>query len=310
MTDDIKQSNDIYSIKVNDVVKQFENLPETSNFEKFTDLPYFTVDHIQGYTQYQNDKMHYIFTHSLGGRDSGRIVITHGLKTQHQEIRTPSGWNHPGGIQCVGSFLFVPCEKDKQSIVCMYDLTSLQTEPLKTFKFNHEAGSLGIVDFTHNGKTCYLLLLGDIGKKSKLYHAYISEVPTDGDMTKIEFTENGSFELDEVGKEEHIGCQGFGLITDTSNNVFMIALASHGSGLTCADWGYLIKLSIDGQGIQADKEHAISRHFISKGCVGGVAGCHFRWGAGIRVTPDRRIVLLATSRNIIAGNFLNTTYWA
>jgi len=182
-----------FNKKVEDVENQFEKMNKDGNHEKFTKLPYFSnigVDHIQGYTQYQTNKLFFIFTHSLKGRESGRIMITHALDQQHQEIRTPSGWNHPGGIQCVGSYLFVPCENDEQSIVCLYDLTNLQIEPLKIFKFSgHRASGLGIVDFYYNGHLHYLLLIGD----GSSYYAYISLAPTDGDMTQLNFSGIGSF---------------------------------------------------------------------------------------------------------------------
>jgi len=71
--------------------------------------------------------------------------------------------------------------------------------------------------------------------------------------------------------------------------------------------GYLIKLTISNNTI--NHENLKSKHLVSKGGVSGVAGTHFRWGAGIRVTPDGKIVLLATSRNIIAGGSLDTNYW-
>lgn len=50
-------------------------------------------------------------------------------------------------------------------------------------------------------------------------------------------------------------------------------------------------------------------HLTNKGGVVGTAGTHFRWGAGIRITKGGKLVILATSRNVIAGTRLNTNYW-
>lgn len=296
------------SIKVENVKQKFTALSETGVHEKFEEFPYFSnigVDHIQGYTQYQNDnKTYYIFTHSASGRDSGHVLITDALKGWCKEIPTPSGWNHPGGIQTIGQYLFVPCEKDNESRVCIYDLEeSPRLEVKKTLDFDHNAGCLGITDFLIENNRYYLLLVGDQSK----YHAYISEI-NDSGISGLSFKGIGSISLDNIhGKK--IDCQGFGLVTDKNGQVYMIALMSHGKGLTYEDRGYLIKVNATKTSVNYE-DSGQNKHFISKGGISGVDGSHFRWGAGIRITPDGRLVMLATSRNIIAGTHLDTSYWA
>ncbi len=299
------------SFKVNNVTDAFKNLPQKGKHEKFTRLPYFAniaPEHIQGYTQYENGKLHFVFTHSSKG-DYGRIVITDGLTNKAKRIHTPKNWSHPAGIQCIGKYLFVPCGTDSKSKLCIYDVNELANEdletnpPLKTIDFNHRGGSVGIVDFSLDGTPHYLLVLGDRGT----YHAYISPIPVDGDITKTNFSRIGSYFVN-YKKDKKIDCQGFGLVTDTSGEVFMIALSSHGKGLSYADWGYLIGLSVTKTSITPTEINR--RQFINNGGIDGVDGPHFRWGAGIRVTPSGKLVLLTTSRNIIIGGNLDTTYWA
>jgi len=294
------------STKVEDVAGKFNALPKTGCHEKLENLPYYSnigVDHVQGYTQYQNgDNLYFIFTHSLDSRESGRIVMIKNMKTLHKEIHTQTDWNHPGGIQAVGKYLFVPCEKAEKSIISVYDLDSSNLDKVKQIECSHKAGSLGITDFVISSIPYYLLLVG----ASSTYHAYISEIKSSA-MAEQSFKKVGSFSLDNISGKK-LDCQGFGLVTDTQNQVHMIALMPHASGATYADWGYLIKINPTTSGVNYEYLGQ-NRHFTNKGGVSGTYGSHFRWGAGIRVTPDGRLVILATSRNIIAGTYLNTTSW-
>lgn len=300
--------------KLANVPDQFSALPEKGTHEKVENMPYFSnvaVDHIQGYTQYQSDKMYFVFTHSLDGRGSGRIIVKHGMKDQHQEIRTPEGWNHPGGIQMLGKYLFVPCEKKEGSMVFVYDLEEKKLDPVVKLSFWHRAGCVGITELTHNGTPHYCMVIGD----KTNYHAYIMKVPDDMKNLTYDGGGLGTFTLENIPKKDNkIDCQGFGLVTDTTNNkVYMVALHGRTKVTTYEDWAYLIPLSVKSP-ITIDASAIKSKHLISTGHVGGVAGTHFRWGAGIRVTPGGKLVILATSRNIISEgtgnkNYLDTNYW-
>ena len=314
--------NNHLSTKVENVKEKFMNILETGVFEKFENLPCFSntsVDNIQDYTQYQDQTAtHFTSAHSLNGRESRRTLINHGLKnnglknnglkTQNQEIRMPADWNHPGGIQCIGQYLFVPCEKNTQSIVLIYDLANSSYEPVKTIEFNHRAGCLGITDFKYDDNLYYLLIIGD----GTRYHIYTSEVPDDGDISKVSFSAKGNFILEKIPQlkdtKNDPGCQGLSLITDTKNNVFMIALYSNDSGLMYVDWGYLMNFKIEKDKITPDIITITGKHLKNKSEVSSILGMHFRWGACIRITPDGRIVIPATGRNIISGSGLNTAY--
>jgi hypothetical protein len=106
-------------------------------------------------------------------------------------------------------------------------------------------------------------------------------------------------------KDKEINCQGFGLVTESgSENVYMIALTTFYTPATYEDWGYLFKIDTSSWTMDS----ITNKHFINSGGIVGIDGTHFRWGAGIRVTPDGKLVLLATSRNIVAGG-LNLNYW-
>lgn len=63
---------------------------------------------------------------------------------------------------------------------------------------------------------------------------------------------------------------------------------------------YLIKITVSNGDMKYDKVEA--KHFISVGGLSGVNGTHFRWGAGIKIKPSGRLVLLATSSACLYRN--------
>lgn len=210
------------SIKLDDVENEFKNLPETGTHEKISGLPLIEniiLYHVQGYTQI-GDGPTYIFTHT---GDSGSVIIKPSTNEDGLHFSTPGGWNHPGGIQAIGQYLFVPCEEGKQSQVVVYSLEELASRKLPRKKqlsfFPHSAGCLGITDLLIEGEPHYLLVIGDQNN----YHCYLSKIPNDiSELSVASFKKIGkiAFRM----RDKDIKCQGFGLVTDTKNQVYMIAL--------------------------------------------------------------------------------------
>jgi len=309
--------SDHLSRKVADIVSQFENVPKRGVHDRFTGLPYFSniiADHISGYTQYVDDdgNLLYILNHQIKNDSSCRILFSKNLNGPFEKINTPASFNHTGGIQAVGKYLFVPCSRGDNSIVAVYDLKTRKEKPV--IDFIHMAGSsaVGITDFIHNGTTYYLLLVS----QGTTYNAYIAKVPKDGDMAKAVFKERGNFVLRNLPSNVHgrdIKCDGFGLVTERKegipDKVYMIGLQPDTHGLTYRDMMYLIELTINDTEVGFVRDTIKDKHLTSVGGVAGDAGTHFRWGAGININASNNLVVLATSRNIIAGTFLNATSW-
>ena len=114
-------------------------------------------------------------------------------------------------------------------------------------------------------------------------------------------------------RTKSIDCQGFGLITSHSYDKkgeeqevpYMIAPVYQDS----EDWIYLIELDFSGSSFSMIPR--ICRHLKNDGGLPGEAGTHFRWGAGVCITSDSKLKILATSRNIVSTGVtkLNTNYW-
>lgn len=302
---------DMTAYRVDNAVESLRNLPQTGCYEKIEGLRYFTnigVEHIQGYTQYEKDgKLYYLFTHDTDNENGyGYILQATNDSKETLFVRTPKGWSHPAGIQCLGQYLFVPCETENESRILVYDILRNMTK-VKVLKCTHRAGCLGVTDFKRGDDTYVLLLVGD----QQVYHAYVAKKCTwmkdlnFESFGKIDLGANRTDEEDKFFDKKSVNCQGIGLVTDKNEEVHMLALMTH----DCEDKVYMLKININ----LADKtvgyktEH--SAHLINKGGVVGLFGTHFRWGAGIRVSPRKKLAILATSRNIIAGTKLDTTYW-
>lgn len=331
-------NKEFFAYRVDNVEKEFKNLPQDGFLETFEHLMYFSniaVEHIQGYTQYQHGtETYYIFTHHTAG-DYGYIMITNGTDcTDETVIRMPKGYNHPAGIQCVGKYLFVPCEKDEECTIFVYDLLNLkpmgkdkyiEEKPVKEMKYKHRAGCVGITDYVSNGKHYYLMVLG----ANDTYHVYRAEIKEDGlkkDFASIDFDEMNYFKLNSVEIDElqddgstkketrKIDCQGIGLVTDGANGaVYMVAPITWNN---YCDWLYLFKLDIDNADKNGEKAEnfvlpVLGRHMISHGGLAGLDGIHFRWGAGIYVKANNRLMVLTTARNTLPLHDANlkTNFW-
>ena len=309
VTDFETNIEDMTAYRLDDAVLSLNNLETEGVYEKIKGLKYFPdliLGHVQGYTQYEKDgNLYFLFTHSTNSK-YGYILQTINNSDNTQDFRTTAGWSHPAGIQCLGPYLFVPCEEGSESTVFVYDVLRNMTK-VQIIKCSHRAGCIGVTDFKRNNETYVLLLVGD----QQVYYAYVAKKQTlikdlkFESFGKIDLGSNRTKEEDDFFNKDSVNCQGIGLVTDKNEEVHMLALMTHGS----EDKVYMLKINIDFENKSVSYKTETSAHLINKGGIAGSAGSHFRWGAGIRVTPAKQLVILATSRNIIAGTKLDTTSW-
>jgi hypothetical protein len=168
-------------MKISDVVSQYSNIPDNGNSESISglsDLYDKGINHIQGYTQYENDKLYFILTHSVLTADYAHIVAATKSSGGKGYATYGKDWDHPGGIQTLGDYLLVPSEKDNKSQISMYDLRGLAVNELpriENFILNckHNAGCLGITNYNDKGVERYIMVIGDDNN----YHIYIRQTP-------------------------------------------------------------------------------------------------------------------------------------
>lgn len=308
VTDFDANIEDMTAYRLDDAVLSLNNLETEGVYEKIKGLRYFPnlgIEHVQGYTQYEKDgNLYFLFTHHTIGK-YGYILQTINNSDNTQYFKTTAGWSHPAGIQCLGQYLFVPCEEGSESTIFVYDVLRNMTK-VKIIKCSHRAGCIGVTDFKRDNETYVLLLVGD----QQVYHAYVAKKYTL--IKDLKFESFGKIDLgirteddNKFFDKKSVNCQGFGLVTDKNEEVHMLALMTH----SCEDKVYMLKINIDFENKSVSYKTETSAHLINKGGIVGDYGSHFRWGAGIRVTPAKQLVILATSRNIIAGTKLDTTSW-
>lgn len=308
-TDFDAKIEDMSAYRLDDAVLSLDKLETEGVYEKIKGLEYFSnlgIEHVQGYTQYEKDgNLHLLFTHNTVGH-YGYILHSINFSEDTKSFRSPFGWRHPAGIQCLGQYLFVPCEEGTEAKIFVYDVLRNMTK-VKVLRCSHRAGCLGVTDFKRGDDTYILLLVGD----QQVYYAYVAKKCTlMKDLNfepfgKIDIGSNRTKEDDDFFDKEPVNCQGFGLVTDKNEEAHMLALMTH----SCEDKVYMLKINIDIANKSISYNTETSTHLINKGGIVGDYGSHFRWGAGIRVTPTKQLVILATSRNIIAGTKLDTTVW-
>ena len=296
--------------KVVDVKNKFAALPidgVQSNLEGFPGSYDPTVNHIQGYAQYDScDHTRYsILTHSVGTAPYAHIVAGPKTGSDKWGFKTYlQNWRHPGGVQVMGDYLLVPSEQDASAHIALYDLRSLAVKELRrveTFDLavSHKAGALGITSYEDkNGIEYYVMIVAHLDGENTVYHVYRA-LASNG-IENARFSEVGSFESDK-------DFQGFGLITeDGTNDIYMIGLWSPSEGVIFADYAYLYQLNTEtwtiGEALQ-------QIHMVSVGGMAGMMGVHFRYGANVYVADDGTLTLSATERNSVLGSSLATNDW-
>lgn len=287
------------------VIPEFDGVQ--SNLEGFPGSYDPTVNHIQGYAQYDScDHTRYsILTHSVGTAPYAHIVAGPKTGSDKWGFKTYlQNWRHPGGVQVMGDYLLVPSEQDASAHIALYDLRSLAVKELRrveTFDLavSHKAGALGITSYEDkNGIEYYVMIVAHLDGENTVYHVYRA-LASNG-IENARFSEVGSFESDK-------DFQGFGLITeDGTNDIYMIGLWSPSEGVTFADYAYLYQLNTEtwtiGEALQ-------QIHMVSVGGMAGMMGVHFRYGANVYVADDGTLTLSATERNSVLGSSLATNDW-
>ncbi|MBR0596878.1 hypothetical protein [Sinanaerobacter chloroacetimidivorans] len=286
----------------------FDALPvngSLTNLQGFTGNYDAVSCHVQGYTQYDNAEgnRYALLTHSVSTASYAHIVAgtkngndKYGFKTYRKD------WRHPGGVQGIGDYLLVPTEQETQAHIALYDLRSLPVQELRRVEsfdlaVNHKAGALGITTYEDaTGTAYYLLIVAHLDESNSVYHIY--RAPAAGGLENASFSEVGSF-----GFEKDF--QGFGLVTEEdTNDVYLIGLWSRSEGVSYADYAYLYQIDTRNWTIGEELDQI---HMISTGGGIGTFGVHFRYGAGVFVTPDQKLVISATERN--RGSSLAVNDW-
>lgn len=324
----------VESFKVKDVETLFKNISQKGEYQAIYNIPYFPdcPHHIQGITKaYTKSNLssstsyteYTIISHSSNGLIKGGCIYVQksGDKKTTKRFYMPNKMKHPAGMQAIGPFVYIPCEKGNGMALYIFDIRTMEDENIKGFcyrqEFNHPGACVGITDCIcedEKGEKDYKYLLV-VNENPKL-HFYISRMCDDKD-------ENGNLLLSfeeiknpkDISLKEEFGYsdfEGMGLVTDESGTPYLIAFNMHKETHN-VDRMCLLKINIVNgipsvEKLKGDNSQVRTMVAVQKVILGEL-GVHFRWGTGLLVTHDNQIEITSTGRNIIGGEKVETNRW-
>lgn len=173
-----------YPCKVSDVQSDLYRLPidgTQCNLEGFPGSYDSSVNHIQGNSLYnsKNNFPYVVLTHSVSTASCAHIAAGPKQGEEKWGLKTYlEGWRHPGGIQVIGDYIFVPSEHESSAYGALYDLRTLAAGKLRRVErfdlsVNHKAGALGITSNKDAGGTeYYVLVVAHLDNENSVYHVY------------------------------------------------------------------------------------------------------------------------------------------
>jgi len=244
--------------------------------------------HIQGIVNYG---VYFLISHNDPGGSTG-IIYVMGSNDMYYKFNTFfEGYNHPGGMARIGDVLVVPLEGKSDSLIAFYDLSRMTSSNPPTLinyqlRRGNKCGCVGITNFSANSREWYLLAAYDNGKMNfYLDHLNKNPEPNFGCIFDCDCSQKGY--------------QAIQLLTDISDNVYMIGFHTKGIDDENELEGYddymdLYKIDPNRRSVS---EIIQSRLMHCRGNNKGLGGIHFRWAAHCFPTSECWFNILATQRN-------------
>ncbi len=206
-----------------------------------------------------------------------------------QESKPVPDFDHPGGIQTIGSYVVVPAYKDRTTEVQFYkNIQELKKIERPFIRLNKRVYSVGIADAADKDGDFYLLALG-VDNKGKVFDFYRSESKYPLDHEKCEFEFLTSWTFKKEGYPNSIS-----LLADEANNLYFLGLHTTGRFADLGwgkDWADLYQIDLQ------DPEQNMLKKIANFHAI-----CHkgpaFRWGGSARVTSDTTMSIFACERNV------------
>ena len=323
--------------KLNNVRESFDHIVATGVIKRWPGVldsgsklsDKWKVSHIQGFSSYTEQNLQ-VFSHSLEG-DCGYLIFSKYPSDFTQISTYDKGFNHPGGIQAIGDYLLVPCEKindENKSYIRLYDMSPLKSgqtpkpcEQFCIYRDDRKATAAGITKYADLYGNWFLIVICNWGT-CDFYKAKANK-----DLPDCNFIHVASIDMSSTWDPDKRGydVQCLNLVTqnktapsDNAEQIFMTAFATKliGTELTGTYEDHAVLISIIPEieevikpyekdvynGIKCSficDKHLETRHNATPGTL----GVHFRYGAALEVKDDK-LVLYATGRNFTGGDVL------
>ena len=290
--------------QLEDAYQAFIDIKNDGQLKDFKGEPWIATmaeSHVQGILQYKD---YYLLTHNNKGYSKGKMMIINREKDKLvKEFDTPyEHYNHPGGLQVIGDYAAVAIENSSydKSRIAFYDLRAMDDNSKPTLldhkikRNDRGAGAVGITSINVGDKTRYWVAALR-GKKVDFYCSNDSLLSS----PNLEFTEIFTAELN---KNDYQGIQ---LLSDQSNQVYLIGFRSESEGTSYKDKMVLFRIDLKNETATKLKDcHMKSEH----GASIGKSGVHFRWGAGLSIVSEQSMKCFATQRNWAANKLYTNTF--
>lgn len=214
--------------------------------------------------------------------DTGAAQIT----VQHKIFDSP--YRHAGGCQLSGDVMAVGVEdnmaKDKAKIV-LVNVRDDNAIPVIERKGTYERSTAGAVGYARLKSNRYMMAVGDWD--SKHIDFYLSQQNNVANFDLLT-----TYNADTTATWGSY--QSINLLSDTSGKLYLIGFCKHGT-TNRAD---LFRIEWKPEGVKVLP--VASRYFAS------THGISFRYGAGVHVTANNTLQLVACARNLKRGkNYIN-----
>jgi hypothetical protein len=301
-----------YNLRMNDVEVAFNAVSKKGNNHSFTGGVDASVvkSHVQGIADYQD---YFILTHSHDVGTGYLVVLDGKDKKVAYVMDTPdTNYTHPGGCQRIGSILAVPTENlsSHKSNIHFYNLTGMtdsdahqpQLMALKIDRSTKKAGGIGITSrMAADGLEYHYLAVSFADDKKIDYYKSNGRPLTDAACS---FALISTVTLDKSGYSEIC------LVTESSEDqqIYLIGFRVHekNAGLEYEDLVDLYR--VFPEDYKADLVKTRHLYTVYGSGVSGVAGVHFRWGAGLKIMSETKMKFYATQRNFAFNYFYTNTF--
>lgn len=287
-----------YNPKLLDVPRAFKQVGRDGRLHQFQGEPWvpnMVESHVQGIARYGD---HYYLTHNNKGYAKGFLLVMDGERIIAKQDTPTEHYNHPGGIQIIGDFLTMSLENSdaSSSFVRFYSLKDPTRPELLTtaiVRKDKGCGAAGITSYARNGAEYYLVAAYDNGKTD----FYESNGRRLGDP-ELAFHEVGSDQLPNTAFSELC------LVTQADGQIYGVGFWVNG------DVSYEDRCTLLSYDRNTSTMAVVDvRHMYTElGGVTGIAGVHFRWGAGLELTSNTAMDFYATQRNFVGGLFYTNKF--
>ena len=313
-------------IRLRDVESAFMEISRDGIHGEFENLPYVLnsgIYHVQGFTKAfdgQTGKEYNVFSHSDDGIAYNGLIIVQkeGDAESTKKFYLPNNEDHPGGMQAIGPYVFIICEKKPHSTLYVFDVRAIDNENIVAFCYKqyfekHPGSCVGITTTKINGKEKYLLVVNGNEKANHTCYFYTADITDEKDekgQLKLNFVYIGNDSLKRFYEKEDYDYEGIALLTDENEAVYSLSFTCKAENGYNVDHMILTKVTLSdskptftkiGDGNRSMRAIHKRKH--------GEGGVHFRWGTSAYITQNRKLVIMSTARNIRITKHLEYNYW-